>query len=269
MSTIDPSLVISNPIYIATLGLVFCGWIILLAGAAAAESKGSVWFYIVYQLFLIIGVLASIITNSIRQYRTALVAFIAIGFVFLTNIVDGFVLASETFKAIPTKAADAKASSCQAAAAGGIFILMVEIVWLFLFGTSEDSFIQTTIASITIDNKSNLYPTNNGFQQNTLGGNGIPMMPPSNTMQPQNTMLQPQPQQQQENLSTVVVSPNAEYAYKAQALYEYQANPDDQNELSFSKGEILDIVDNKGKWWQARKADGSIGIAPSNYLQLI
>lgn len=267
MSTIDASLVISNPIYIATLGLVFCGWIILLAGAAAAELRGSVWFYIVYQLFLIIGVLFSIITNSIRQYRTALVAFIAIGFVFLTIIVDGFVLASDEIKAVPTKAAQAKASSYQAAAAGGIFILMVEIVWLFLFGTSEDSFIQTTIASITIDNKSNLYPTNNSFQQNTPSG--IPMMPPSNTMQPQNTMLQPQPQQQQENLSTVVVSPNAEYAYKAQALYEYQANPDDQNELSFSKGEILDIVDNKGKWWQARKADGSIGIAPSNYLQLI
>ncbi|CAG8848638.1 9622_t:CDS:1, partial [Racocetra persica] len=44
-----------------------------------------------------------------------------------------------------------------------------------------------------------------------------------------------------------------------------QASPEDQTELSFTKGEILDIVDNKGKWWQAKKADGTIGIAPSNY----
>ena len=37
------------------------------------------------------------------------------------------------------------------------------------------------------------------------------------------------------------------------------ASPDDPNELSFSKGEFLDIVDNSGKWWQAKKADGTTG----------
>jgi len=59
------------------------------------------------------------------------------------------------------------------------------------------------------------------------------------------------------------------YAYRARALYAYTASPDDPNEISFGKGEILDIVDNAGKWWQAKKADGATGIAPSNYLQII
>jgi len=57
--------------------------------------------------------------------------------------------------------------------------------------------------------------------------------------------------------------------FKAKALYAYTGSADDPNEISFGKGEILDIVDKQGKWWQARKTDGTVGIAPSNYLQLL
>ncbi|KAG5647669.1 hypothetical protein DXG03_008392 [Asterophora parasitica] len=63
--------------------------------------------------------------------------------------------------------------------------------------------------------------------------------------------------------------PPEAYSYRAKALYAYTASPDDPNEISFTKGEILDIVDKQGKWWQAKKLDGSVGIAPSNYLQII
>ena len=44
------------------------------------------------------------------------------------------------------------------------------------------------------------------------------------------------------------------------------ASTDDPTELSFRKGEMLEVVEKKGNWWQARKGDGTMGIIPSNYV---
>ncbi|KAF9459215.1 hypothetical protein BDZ94DRAFT_1054728 [Collybia nuda] len=70
-------------------------------------------------------------------------------------------------------------------------------------------------------------------------------------------------------IANIISEPQEVYPYKAEALFGYTASSDDSTELSFKKGELLDILTKSEQWWQARKQDGTRGIAPSNYLKLV
>lgn len=48
---------------------------------------------------------------------------------------------------------------------------------------------------------------------------------------------------------------------RRRAMYAYTASPDDPNEVSFAKGDILDVVDNTGKWFQVRTPSGQTGVS--------
>lgn len=55
----------------------------------------------------------------------------------------------------------------------------------------------------------------------------------------------------------------------ARALYDYTQSPDDPDELSFKKDDVLVVLHTRGKWYEAETSTGRIGIVPSNYVHLM
>lgn len=180
--------------------------------------------------------------------------------------------------------------------------MVVQVVWIFYFGSTPSSTPRAFLDSFALTKESS---TMHRQTMNGYGGTGRPetsnsVRPPpmytsaqlngfenpspvggasqangrgsqmptgfgSNAPLPQ----QPQPKPAASPGADTEVVPPTEYPYRAKAIYSYEANPDDANEISFSKHEILEVSDVSGRWWQARKETGETGIAPSNYLILL
>ena len=200
------------------------------------------------------------------------------------------------------------AGTMQAAAAGFILLSMIsvsnltkphvsnaltesQIIWIFYFGSAPQATSRQFVDGFALHKDRHDYPTMNnmdtykrpettvsqppqmytsaqlsGFETSTpvSGYPGGPMGTQNRaSAHPAAGAVPSTPQQTQD------VQQPIEYPYRAKAIYSYEANPEDVNEISFSKHEILEVSDVSGRWWQAKKENGETGIAPSNYLILL
>nr|POF07071.1 high osmolarity signaling protein sho1b [Quercus suber] len=300
--------IIGDAFSLATTTIAIAGWLIAFVSSIVAAINAPYpnysWWTLAYMFCLIIGVIITVGMDAVQTYHVALVGFVSAGLVFTTSSVNAFIYSSQPAK--------------EAAAAGLILVSMVNIVWIFYFGSQPNAAHRQTIDSFALHkdhapsrnsrhmtqsfarpetthsashppqmyNSAQLagfetsspvmgYPgaapgasnSTTAFPQPVVQQqqNGFPMPQHTNNSQPG---LAPAPVNNAPSAAESVAQPS-EYPYRAKAIYSYEANPDDANEISFSKHEILEVSDVSGRWWQAKKENGDTGIAPSNYLILL
>ncbi|KAK4125194.1 high osmolarity signaling protein SHO1 [Parathielavia appendiculata] len=283
--------IIGDPFALATISIAALAWIISFVGTILAHVQVPLnfplytYWALVFYLAVIIGVFVVVASDSTQTYHVALVGYLGCGLVLSTSAVNGLIHTSQGAK--------------EAAAAGFILLSMVTIVWIFYFGSAPSAVPRAYIDSFALAKEST--STN---RHTMTGGYGSRRPETSTSVQPpqmytsqlnglenpspvgvgamaaamrNSTVPQAFPAAATQKAAAAPptattdaeIVPPTEYPYRAKAIYSYEANPEDANEISFSKHEILEVSDVSGRWWQARKENGETGIAPSNYLILL
>lgn len=291
--------IMGDPFALATISIAALAWIITLVSQIICDIKmkdfpNYAWLTIVWMLAMIILVFVTVASNNSHTYGVAIVGYLSIGVVVTTSAINNLIYRN--------------LAAAHAASAGNIILAMIAIVWIFYFGSAPSATSRAYLDSFAL-NKEHAPVRSSRGMSHTYGGrpetsvsshqapqmytsaqlNGFETSSPVQSGFGNNNTMGNTPQQRFNNGGTPLGTSNlgssnqnmasdptsdgvtqpTEYPYRAKAIYSYEANPEDANEISFSKHEILEVSDVSGRWWQAKKANGDTGIAPSNYLILL
>ncbi|KAH8552909.1 hypothetical protein BGW37DRAFT_487669 [Umbelopsis sp. PMI_123] len=270
----DISNITGNPIILLSGVFATIGWFIAFIAACIFQALGGYWWTVIYELLILGGIFFVIAIDAFPQYRLVVLSFLSISIAMLTNFIAAFI--------------NLPFSSAQAIGAGGIFLIIVQFLWVIIFGSDESSAINRSVYGLQISSRP---PQENNFKAGSIPLGSSVYAPSHNQGSFVNAQDFNQPAQpiMMQTTAPIMNSPHIPHMAQVQspisplstesvpangavtietvtALHAYQSNPEDATELSFAKGEVLEVLDKKGNWWQARKQDGTEGIIPSNYF---
>ncbi|KAL9551789.1 hypothetical protein MBANPS3_004088 [Mucor bainieri] len=228
---------LTSPLIAITSALAAAAWLILFIGGCVAAFHGVTWFIIIYELVFVVGVIIILGVGLFNRYREMVYLFMAVSLVYLTWLCQ-WTLDNNWI------------GGARAATAGAVILIIVEFIWAIeLTAPGGGTFLSNGSFKGVNEKTAHIgHRFSNAVRPNTNSHEKKPL-----------------PRRFDEEAGDDI-GDGADNFEQATALHDYQGSPDDPNELSFEKGETIDILDKRGNWWQARKADGSTGIVPSNYF---
>ncbi|RAL68626.1 hypothetical protein DID88_007339 [Monilinia fructigena] len=261
--------ILGDPFALATISIAMLAWLIAFIGSILATAShppndgfpNYSWFTIAYMLCCILGIFVVIASNTTQTYHVAIVGFLATGLVLTSSIrqfIDLFVEWGE-----------------RSNRSGHILLSMVNIVWIFYFGSTPSAVPRAYLDSFALHKD---HRTSSGRGMSTAYGNGYGSGRPdtsiSSNVPPQSGFpggaIGAERNSSQPRFGAKVVQPT-EYPYRAKAIYSYDANPDDANEISFAKHEILEVSDDHwGRYAENTNIQNTpslTGLGIGNYIQ--
>lgn len=295
---------IGDPFAISTISFGLIAWIISIAGAGASNQSNFPhfsWWGIMYQLVIMVVITVLYLYNTIELYKFTLVGLLSIAFVYSTNSTNNLI-----YKTGDSGMLCCAAGCILLSMLNLIWILYFgghpesptnQFIDSFSLKThshnhghlpsSDNKAVDGDIDDEVeykryASSHSNTQFQDNNLRQSQLTTNNKSVNTPymsssqlnglenfSSSDVHQSRDLTSNKRQTVYNDTNSVNDTGNVFRYKAKALYSYDANPEDINEISFVKDEILEVDDIDGKWWQAKRSNGQVGICPSNYVKLM